>query len=144
MARRFVLGSDHHAPTSEVLPVMSSARRTSIISTVALALVGLAPLSPATAAAGGDHPGKGRGKDKALDLTVLKDDKEFFPKYNVAPVLTKAVVDEYPAVVDLFGPVTKKLTDDVLIDLNAQVDVDGKDPADVAFAWLTDEGFIKE
>lgn len=50
---------------------MSSARRTSIISTVALALVGLAPLSPAMAAPGGDHPGKGRGKDKALDLTVL-------------------------------------------------------------------------
>ncbi|WP_435200364.1 glycine betaine ABC transporter substrate-binding protein [Janibacter sp. GS2] len=84
------------------------------------------------------------GRIKALDLTVLKDDKEFFPKYNVAPVLTEAVVDEYPAVVDLFGPVTKKLTDDVLITLNAQVDVDGKDPADVAFAWLTDQGFITE
>lgn len=83
------------------------------------------------------------GRIKALDLVVLEDDKEFFPKYNVAPVLTKAVVDENPAVEDLFGPVVEKLTDDVLIELNAKVDVDGEDPADVAFGWLEDEGFIQ-
>lgn len=82
------------------------------------------------------------GRIKALDLTVLEDDKAFFPKYNVAPVLTQAVMDEYPAVEDLFAPVVKKLTDDVLIDLNAQVDVDGEDPAEVALAWLKHEGFI--
>lgn len=83
------------------------------------------------------------GRIKALDLTVLEDDKAFFPKYNVAPVLTQAVMDEHPEVEDLFGPVVKKLTDDVLIDLNAKVDVDGADPAEVAFGWLEDEGFIK-
>lgn len=84
------------------------------------------------------------GRIKALDLTVLEDDKAFFPKYNVAPVLTQAVMDEFPAVKELFGPVVEKLTDDVLIDLNARVDVDGEDPGDVAFAWLVDEGFITE
>ncbi|HIZ99092.1 MAG TPA: glycine betaine ABC transporter substrate-binding protein [Candidatus Janibacter merdipullorum] len=84
------------------------------------------------------------GRIKALDLTVLEDDKAFFPKYNVAPVLTQAVMDEFPAVEDLFAPVVEKLTDDVLIDLNAKVDVDGEDPGDVAFAWLVDEGFVEE
>lgn len=83
------------------------------------------------------------GRIKALDLTVLEDDKAFFPKYNVAPVFTQEVVDEYPAVKDLFDPVVAKLTDDVLIDLNAKVDVDGEDPAEVAIAWLKDEGFVK-
>lgn len=83
------------------------------------------------------------GRIKALDLTVLEDDKAFFPKYNVAPVFTEAVVKEHPAVRDLFDPVVKKLTDDVLIDLNARVDVDGEDPADVAIAWLREAGFIK-
>ncbi len=82
------------------------------------------------------------GRIKALDLVVLEDDKEFFPKYNVAPVLTKDVVDEFPQVKDLFAPVTEKLTDDVLIDLNAQVDVDGAEPGQVAHDWLADEGFI--
>lgn len=84
------------------------------------------------------------GRIKALDLTVLEDDKAFFPKYNVAPVVTEAVMESFPAVADLFAPVTAKLTDDVLIELNAQVDVDGKDPADVAIAWLRSEGFIQK
>lgn len=84
------------------------------------------------------------GRIKALDLTVLEDDKAFFPKYNVAPVVTAAVMESFPAVADLFAPVTAALTDDVLIELNAQVDVDGKDPADVAIAWLRSEGFIQK
>ena len=84
------------------------------------------------------------GRIKALDLTVLEDDKAFFPKYNVAPVLTQAVMDEFPAVEDLFAPVVEKLTDDVLIDRTAKGDVDGADPGDVAFAWLGDEGFVEE
>lgn len=82
------------------------------------------------------------GRIKALDLTVLKDDKGFFPKYNVAPVLTEEVVKDFPQVKDLLAPVTEKITDDVLIDLNAQVDVDGKEPAQVAHDWLVKEGFI--
>ncbi|NYF98761.1 glycine betaine ABC transporter substrate-binding protein [Janibacter cremeus] len=82
------------------------------------------------------------GRIKALDLLVLKDDKGYFPKYNVAPVLAKSVVDQFPQVADLFAPVTDKLTSDVMIDLNASVDVDGEDAADVAFAWLEDQGFI--
>ncbi|WP_338537560.1 glycine betaine ABC transporter substrate-binding protein [Janibacter terrae] len=82
------------------------------------------------------------GRIKALDLVVLEDDKAFFPKYNVAPVLTEQVVDEYPAIVDLFAPVVEELTDEVLIDLNAKVDVEGEDPADVAMEWLQAQGFI--
>ena len=38
---------------------------------------------------------------------------------------------------------SEKLTNDVLLKLNAKVDVDGEDPADVAFNWLTQEGFIE-
>ena len=36
----------------------------------------------------------------------------------------------------------KKLTNKVLLDLNAQVDVDGTDPTEVAQDWLADEGFL--
>ena len=83
------------------------------------------------------------GRIKSLDLVVLQDDKKYFPAYNVAPVISKKVLDEYPQLRDLFQPVSDKLTDDVLIDLNAQVDVDGREPADVAMDWLVKEGFIR-
>lgn len=82
------------------------------------------------------------GRIKSLDLVVLQDDKSYFPAYNVAPVISKKVLDEYPQLRDLFQPVSDKLTDEVLIDLNAQVDVDGREPADVAMDWLVKEGFV--
>jgi osmoprotectant transport system substrate-binding protein len=83
------------------------------------------------------------GRIKALDLTVLEDDKNFFPVYNVAPVIRQTVLDDHPDLEKLFAPVSKKLTNKVLLDLNAQVDVDGKDPTEVAQNWLTEEGFLE-
>lgn len=82
------------------------------------------------------------GRIKSLNLVVLEDDKHYFPAYNVAPVITKKVLDQYPQLRDLLAPVSAKLTDAVLIELNAQVDVDGREPADVALDWLTKEGFV--
>ncbi|GAB2583610.1 glycine betaine ABC transporter substrate-binding protein [Kribbella endophytica] len=82
------------------------------------------------------------GRIKSLDLVVLEDDKHYFPAYNVAPVIAKKVLDQYPQLRDLLAPVSAKLTDAVLIELNAQVDVDGREPADVAMDWLTKEGFV--
>jgi osmoprotectant transport system substrate-binding protein len=82
------------------------------------------------------------GRIKSLDLVVLEDDKKYFPAYNVAPVISKKVLDKYPQLRDLLQPVSDKLTDEVLIELNAQVDVEGREPADVAMDWLVKEGFI--
>ena len=83
------------------------------------------------------------GIDHELRIAAhLREASEFFPKYNVAPVLTEQVVKDFPQVKDLLAPVAEKITDDVLIDLNAQVDVDGKEPGQVAHDWLAEEGFI--
>ncbi|TWP39085.1 glycine betaine ABC transporter substrate-binding protein [Leekyejoonella antrihumi] len=83
------------------------------------------------------------GRIKALHLTVLQDPKHFFPLYNVAPVLTEKAFKKYPQLEDLFEPVAQKIDNAVMIDLNAQVDVDGKEPVSVADKWLHKEGFIK-
>lgn len=84
------------------------------------------------------------GRIKALDLVVLEDDEEFFPKYNVSPVFTQEVIEEYPQLRELFNPVSAELTDDLLIELNARVDVDGEEPSEVAMDWLTEAGFVSE
>lgn len=84
------------------------------------------------------------GRIKRLNLTVLDDDREFFPKYNLSPVINEPVLRQHPQLRELFAPVAAKLTDDVLIELNGQVDVDGREPVDVAHAWLLKEGFIVE
>jgi osmoprotectant transport system substrate-binding protein len=82
------------------------------------------------------------GRIKALDLVVLEDDRKFFPAYNVAPVIRKEVVEAHPDIEELFGPVAEALTDEVLLDLNARVDVDGEDPTGVAQDWLKEAGFL--
>ena len=84
------------------------------------------------------------GRIKSLGLDVLQDDKGFFPAYNVAPVLDSATLDEYPQLRGVYNQISPKLTDPVLQELNRQVDVEGREPADVAFDWMVDEGFISK
>ncbi len=84
------------------------------------------------------------GRIEALDLKVLEDDRNFFPKYNVSFVLNQETDKQYPQIQDLIAPVAEELTDKVLLGLNAEIDVEGREPADVAFEWLKDEGFVTE
>ncbi|KQO64577.1 glycine/betaine ABC transporter substrate-binding protein [Curtobacterium sp. Leaf261] len=82
------------------------------------------------------------GRIKSLNLTVLEDDKSFFPAYNVAPVLSTETLREYPQLKRVYDQISPKLTDAQLQKLNYEVDVAGREPADVAFDWMVDEGFI--
>ncbi len=82
------------------------------------------------------------GRIVALDLQVLEDDRQYFPKYNVSLVLREELSEQYPQIGDVIDPVAEKLTNEVLLDLNAEVDVQGREPVDVAYEWLQEEGFI--
>ncbi len=84
------------------------------------------------------------GRIDALGLTVLKDDQMFFPAYNVAPVYFTETLKEYPQLADVFAQIAPDLTDENLRGLNLLVDVEGQEPADVAFAWMKDKGFITD
>ena len=82
------------------------------------------------------------GRIPALGLTVLEDDRQFFPAYNAAPVYSTELLQEFPELEQVLEPITEALTDDVMQELNRQVDVEGRDPADVAHEWMLSEGFI--
>jgi osmoprotectant transport system substrate-binding protein len=82
------------------------------------------------------------GRIKALNLKVLADDHHFFPNYSVCPVIRKSVLDAYPQLRKLFETVAAKLNNKTLQRLNADVDVNGKKPADVALAFLKQQGFV--
>lgn len=84
------------------------------------------------------------GRIKALDLQVMEDDRQFFPKYNLSGVVRQELLEAYPQIKDLLEPLSEKLTNETLIDLNAEVDVDGREPVDVAYDWLQEEGFVTE
>ena len=82
------------------------------------------------------------GRILALDLTVLEDDGDFFPAYNISAVVLTETLEEHPELADVFGQISPLLTDEVLQELNARVDVDGAEPADVALDWMVSEGLV--
>ncbi|ROS62431.1 osmoprotectant transport system substrate-binding protein [Frigoribacterium sp. PhB160] len=82
------------------------------------------------------------GRIDSLDLTVLDDDQGFFPAYNAAPVFSTATLEEYPELAGVYDQISPALTDDELRTLNRRVDVEGQEPADVAFAWMVEQGFV--
>ncbi|TDK26716.1 glycine betaine ABC transporter substrate-binding protein [Arthrobacter crusticola] len=84
------------------------------------------------------------GRIDALELTLLEDDLNFFPAYNAAPVFGTAVLEEHPGLEEVFAQVAAELTDEELRRMNLLVDVEGQEPADVAFDFMVDKGFISE
>lgn len=80
------------------------------------------------------------GRIAGLDLTVLTDDKNFFPFYNLSLTVRQDFLTKNPKVEATMEPVAKKLTNATLQKLNASVDVDGKSPESVATTFLSDNG----
>jgi osmoprotectant transport system substrate-binding protein len=82
------------------------------------------------------------GRIAALDLVVLTDDKQFFAHYNPSVTMKRAFYDAHPQIAEVTAPVTAALTNEVIIELNKQVDVEGRDPAAVARDWMVAQGFV--
>ncbi|WP_069162687.1 glycine betaine ABC transporter substrate-binding protein [Nocardia altamirensis] len=83
------------------------------------------------------------GRVKNLDLVVLDDDKKFFLPYSGTAVVRGAVIDRYPELRPLLGTVSEHLNDELMQELNGRVDIDGEDPADVAYDWLKSEKLVE-
>jgi len=82
------------------------------------------------------------GRIDSLDLSVLEDDRGFFPAYNAAPVLSTATLEEYPQLAEVYDEISPALTDTEMRRLNLAVDVEGREPADVALDWMVEQGFV--
>ena len=83
------------------------------------------------------------GRIPALGLTVMQDDKEFFPVYQGAFTLQADVLAKNPKIAEVMALMSPKLTTEVMQKLNAKVDVDGMDPENVATDWLAETGLVK-
>lgn len=85
------------------------------------------------------------GTDGALmayNFVVLEDTLGAQPIYAPAPVIRGEIVRSYPEITGILNPIFGVLDNTTLQTLNAQVEVDGLNPTDVAQAWLEENGFI--
>ncbi|MBP1849509.1 glycine betaine ABC transporter substrate-binding protein [Rhizobium halophytocola] len=78
----------------------------------------------------------------AKNLVALDDDKGLFPPYYVAPVVRQQILDSDPKIADVLNALGSHLNNDVMRKLNAKVEVDHEEPADVAEEFLTAEGLL--
>ncbi|HEY9697741.1 MAG TPA: glycine betaine ABC transporter substrate-binding protein [Trichocoleus sp.] len=82
------------------------------------------------------------GEISANDLLVLEDDKKLFPPYQVAPVVRQAALDANPGLADALNKLAPKLTNETMQRLNYEVSGKQREPAEVAKAFLQQEGML--
>ncbi|HEX5621947.1 MAG TPA: glycine betaine ABC transporter substrate-binding protein [Solirubrobacteraceae bacterium] len=74
---------------------------------------------------------------------LLEDDKGMFPPYNSTLVMKQETADKAgPDLAKTIDLLQEQLTDENMQELNARVDLDKKDPAEVAKEYLTETGLI--
>lgn len=76
------------------------------------------------------------GRVKGFGIVPLEDDRHYFPPYNAAPVVRKAVLDRNPKLAAQLNALSAALNNDAMLDMDKAVDVDGKKLSDVAAAFL--------
>src|SRR5215210_9191327 len=82
------------------------------------------------------------GRIAAFDLVVLRDDREFFPSYLLAPVVRKGILDRHPDLATNLNALSVKLDSATMASLNAMVDLHKKAVGEVASSFLESSGLI--
>ena len=82
------------------------------------------------------------GQISAYDLTVLEDDKGFWPPYPVAPVMRQEVLDNNPEIKDVLDQLAPLLDGETMSSLNWEVDGNGREVDEVAREFLTENGLL--
>ncbi|UUV20076.1 ABC transporter permease subunit (plasmid) [Fusobacteria bacterium ZRK30] len=76
------------------------------------------------------------GRIKKYDLTLLEDDKSFFPPYNVAPVVNSKVLKKHPEIEKVLNKLGGKISDNEMQELNYLVDEKGYTPREAAREFI--------
>jgi osmoprotectant transport system substrate-binding protein len=86
------------------------------------------------------------GLNKKFGLFILEDDKSFFPEYNGAFLVKTSIYEKYaetcPELKDVLNRLGGQFDNVTMTDLSYQVDVDGREPADVAMDFLKSRGLV--
>ncbi|BDH59720.1 glycine betaine ABC transporter substrate-binding protein [Tsukamurella sp. PLM1] len=83
------------------------------------------------------------GRIRKLGLELLEDDRKFFLPYDGVPEVRSDALKKYPQIADVLAKVSRLLTNETMQELNGQIDIEGRDPADVAATWLKKVGLVR-
>lgn len=76
------------------------------------------------------------------DLVRLEDDVEFFPPYQAVNVFRSEILETYPELEEVLALLDNAITTDEMLEMNYQVDVEGRTTEEVAHDFLVSKGLI--
>jgi osmoprotectant transport system substrate-binding protein len=79
----------------------------------------------------------------AYNFVVLEDPLGAQPIYAPTPVIRGEIIRSNPEIAGILNPIFRALDNVTLQTLNARVEVDGENPANVAASWLAVSGFVE-
>jgi osmoprotectant transport system substrate-binding protein len=80
------------------------------------------------------------GPIKALGLTVLADDKHYFPPYEAVPLMREESLERWPKMRGAIEALSGKVSEDEMRGMNEQVDGEHRDPAEVVREFRRKKG----
>jgi len=87
------------------------------------------------------------GMNRKYDLKILEDDKAFFPEYNGAILvrddLFERLEEKAPNLEEVLNKLGGIFTDEIMVDLTYDVDVNGRSVEEVSKEFLQEQGLIK-
>ena len=88
------------------------------------------------------------GLNKKAGLKILEDDRNFFPEYNVALLVSDDIFDKFkdtaPNLEEVLEMLTGQFTDNDMVEMTYAVDVDGRPVDEVAKETLIAKGLLSE
>ena len=79
---------------------------------------------------------------KKMNLQELPDDLHYFPPFYAVSFTRSDVFEKYPELKDVFAKLDGQITDEDMRNMNYAVDIDGKDPHEVAHEFLVKKRLI--
>lgn len=80
---------------------------------------------------------------EALDLHVLTDPTECTCRYGYCPTMRTEINEKYPEIAEILRPIFMELTDEDVVWLNYQVQIEGRNAGEVAKEYLQNKGYIE-
>lgn len=83
------------------------------------------------------------GRVGSYDLTILKDDRNFFPPYDGSPVATDAILKQHPELKSVLNRLVGKVSLKTMQELNYKVDDQLEEPQTVATDFLKQHHYFE-
>jgi osmoprotectant transport system substrate-binding protein len=76
-------------------------------------------------------------------LVVLDDDKHIFPPYQLVPMVRQDALKAHPEIATVLNRIGPFITNEAMREMNAAVERDRREPAEVAHEFLLNNGLLK-